>query len=50
MNYLQNSQVLIHLHIQPNDDENERLTLPSNILIVPIKKSFSCFCYENLIE
>ncbi|CAF1190619.1 unnamed protein product [Rotaria sordida] len=59
INYFQQHkyfQLLIHFHllsIDDDDDDNnhdEKQSLPSNILIIPIKNSLSCFRYQNLIE
>jgi hypothetical protein len=49
INYFQDrkySQLLIHLHLISNDEEKQ--SLPSNILILPLKDSLNCFCYKNL--
>ncbi|CAF1591329.1 unnamed protein product [Rotaria sp. Silwood1] len=51
INYFQQHQyfqLLIHFHLLFIDDEQK--LLPSNILIMPIKNSLSCFHYENLLE
>ncbi|CAF0971854.1 unnamed protein product [Adineta steineri] len=45
----QYSQVLIHLHLLSIDDNDEKYSLPSNILIIPTKESLCCFCYRNLM-
>ncbi|CAF3778006.1 unnamed protein product [Rotaria magnacalcarata] len=52
-NYLhqsQYSQLWIHFHILSLDDYDEKQILPSNILIIPIKNVFTCFCYRNRIK
>ncbi|CAF3175931.1 unnamed protein product [Rotaria sp. Silwood2] len=52
INHLQQDQyfkLLIHFHLLFIDDD-EKQSLPSNILIMPIKNSLSCFRYQNLIE
>ncbi|UJR32027.1 hypothetical protein I4U23_019495 [Adineta vaga] len=42
------SRITIHLHVSIID-ENEKQTLPSNIFIIPIQNSPTCFCYQNRI-
>ncbi|CAF2143544.1 unnamed protein product [Rotaria magnacalcarata] len=52
-NYLhqsQYSQLWIHFHILSLEDYDEKQILPSNILIIPIKNVFTCFCYRNRIK
>jgi hypothetical protein len=49
VNHLQQyqySRLFIHVHLQSIDDEKH--SLPSNILILPFKHS--CFCYQNIIS
>ncbi|CAF3420457.1 unnamed protein product [Rotaria socialis] len=53
VNYLhqsQYSQLWIHFHILSLEDYDEKQTLPSNILIMPIKNFLTCFCYRNRIK